>query len=120
MFEVIEGFDERTVAVRASGKVTAQDYERVLRPLVDDATVGGGKARLYLELGPEFAGYEPSGMVADAALGLGHLGSFERMAVVTDVGWIRDALGLFGRLIPGEVRVFQTTATSDAREWVAG
>ena len=59
-----------------------------------------------MELGADFEGYEASGIFADAGLGIGHLGSFERIAVTTDVHWIRDALGLFGGLIPGEVKVF--------------
>jgi hypothetical protein len=119
MFEPIDGLGERTVAVRAVGKVSGDDYQRVLVPAVEAATAGGHKARLYIELGDGFQGYEAGGVAADAALGLGHLGSFERMAVVTDEHWIRDAVGLFGALIPGEIKVYPTTDAAAAREWIA-
>lgn len=119
MLEPIDGLGERTIAVRAVGKVSGDDYQRVLVPVVDAATAGGHKARLYLELGEEFEGYEAGGMAADAALGLGHFTDFERMALVTDHRWIRDAAGLFGMLVPGEVRVFAQAEAAAAREWIA-
>ena len=118
MFEPIDGLGERTIAVRAVGRISGDDYQRVLAPALDAATAGGHKARLYIELGDAFEGYEAGGVAADAALGLGHLGAFERMAVVTDHRWIRDAVGLFGALIPGEVRVFPTGEAAGARVWV--
>ena len=119
MFELIEGVGSGVVAVRAVGEISGSDYETVLAPAIEQATAGGRKARLLIELGDDFRRYEPSGIAADAALGLGHIGSFERLAVVTDVGWIRDAIELFGRLIPGEVRLFSNAESDAARGWIA-
>jgi len=118
MYEVIDGFAEDVVAVRGSGRITGDDYREVVVPAVERATAGGRKARLLVELGPGFEGYDPSAMMADAGLGIAHFGSFERIAVVTDADWIRDALGLFGGLIPGEVRVFSTTDADAAEDWI--
>ena len=119
MLEVIEGVGPGVVAVRAVGRVTGDDYAQVLRPAIDRATAGGKKARLLLELGDAFEGYDPGAMFADASLGMGHLGSFEKMVVVTDADWIRRAIHLFGPLIPGEVRVFPVAESAQARTWVA-
>ena len=118
MYEVIEGFAEHVVAVRGTGRITGDDYRAVLVPAVARATSGGRKARLLVELGPAFEGFDPSAMMADAGLGLGHFGSFERIAVVTDAAWIRDSLGLFGGLIPGDIRVFPTTEADAAAGWI--
>ena len=118
MYEVIDGFAEHVVAVRGRGRITGDDYREVLVPAVERATTGGGKARLLVELGPAFEGYDPSAMMADAGLGIGHLGSFERIAVVTDAAWIRDALGLFGGFVPGVLRVFSTTDADAAADWI--
>ena len=118
MFEPVEGLPESVVAVRGIGRLTGEDYRSVLLPLIDRATVDGHKARLYLELGEGFEGYDPSAMVADTRLGLSHLASFERMAVVTDAEWLTHAVHLFGPLIPGEVRVFPVAEASAARDWV--
>jgi hypothetical protein len=118
MFQLIDTMPDGVVAVRAVGRVSAQDYQTVLTPAIERATSGGRKARLYLELGTGFEGYDASAIVADARMGVGHLASFERIAVVTDTDWVRHAVQLFGPLIPGEVRVFPVSGASDARAWI--
>lgn len=118
MFEPIDGFGDGTVAMRGVGTVTADDYRTVLMPAVEGATAHGGRARLLLVLGDGFEGYDPSAMLADTSLGLGHVSSFERMAVVTDADWLRRAIHLFGGLIPGEVRLFAVAEQADAEAWI--
>lgn len=118
MFEPIEGFPDDVVAVRASGLVSAEDYRTVLTPEIARATAGGRKARLLLEFGEEFAGYDTSAMLSDSVLGVRHLGSFERIAVVTDAEWLRRAIHVFGGLIPGEVRLFPVAEAGAARDWI--
>jgi hypothetical protein len=120
MFEPIEGLPEGVIGLRAVGQVTGDDYRTVLTPAVDRATAGGRKARLLLELGQGFEGYDPSAVAADAGVGLEHFRSFERVAVVTDADWIRRAIHLFGPLIPGDVRVFPLSDARSARDWVSG
>jgi hypothetical protein len=118
MFEPIDGFAEGTVAVRATGTVTGDDYRDVLVPAIEAATAGGRKARLLLVMGEGFEGYDPRAMLADTSVGVGHFGSFERIAVVTDEEWVRRGIHLFGGLIPGDVRLFATTAQVEAEAWI--
>jgi SpoIIAA-like len=120
MLELMEGFPESVVAVRGTGTVTGDDYRDVLIPAVNRAATGGRKARLLLELGEGFEGYDAGAVRADAGLGIGHLGSFDRIAVVTDSDWLRHAVSLFGIFIPGEVRLFETDSAQDARDWIRG
>jgi hypothetical protein len=120
MFQTIEGMPAGVVAIRGVGRISAQDYETVLVPAVDRATAGGRKARLYLELGDGFEGYDAGGMLADTKVGMGNFRSFERIALVTDTDWIRHAVQLFGPLIPGDVNVFPVRESTMGREWVAG
>ena len=118
MLEIIDGFDDGTVAIRGAGIVTAGDYERVLVPAVARATSDGRRARLLLEFGEGFDGYDASAALADAGLGIGHLGSFDRIAVVTDADWLRRAIHLFGGLIKGDVRLFATADAAAAHAWI--
>ena len=55
MFTLIEDLPQDVVGVEADGKVTAEDYERVLVPAVDAAKVkaGDGGVRLLYVLGHE-------------------------------------------------------------------
>jgi len=105
--------------VHGTGLVTADDYTTVLRPAVERATAGGRKVRLFLDYGEGFEGYDTSAIFADSTFGAGNLGTFERVAIVTDADWLRRAIHLFGGLIPGDVRLFSTAEGLDARGWIA-
>lgn len=120
MFELLNGYPTNVVAVRAVGRVTADDYRDVLEPALAHAMEGGGKARLLIVLGDDFGGYAASAMLADTEVGIRHLGSFERIAVVTDTDWIGHAVRLFGPLIPGDVRVYPVAQQSAAEGWMRG
>ena len=55
---------------------------------------------------------------ADTKLGLAHWGDFGRMAVVTDVEWITNAVRLFAPLFHHPVRAFSTAEFDAARGWI--
>ena len=55
----------------------------------------------------------------DAKVGLQHLTAWERVAVVTDVGWIRTAMKAFGFVMPGQVRVFSNSELTAAQQWLS-
>ena len=118
MIEIIAGFPENVVALIAKGQVTKKDYEQVLIPKVESALKRYNKIRLYYELGSEFSGIDPGAAWEDLKIGIEHLTRWERMAVVTDVEWIRHMLNAFRFLMPGQLRVFATAQTSEARAWI--
>ena len=118
MIEVLKGFPEGVVAVVAKGRVTRRDYEDILVPAVQVAFGHRDKVRCYYELGRDFAGMDAGAVWEDLRIGLEHFTAWERIAVVTDVDWIRLAVNAFRFLLPGEVRVFPTTEGSDARGWI--
>lgn len=108
------------VGVEAHGEVTSDDYERVLVPAVEAAraTSRDGKVRLMYVLGPEFPDYTAGAAWEDTKLGLGHLRSWERIAIVGDADWLRRAVRGLGWLMPGEIKVFAMEQLDGAREWV--
>lgn len=118
MIEIIEGLPDNVVGILAKGEVTRQDYLEVVIPAVDKSLKRNGKVRLYYELGSEFTGIDFGAEWEDFKIGIEHLSRWERVAVVTDVAWIRHAVNAFRFLMPGEVRVFTTGQTSEARKWI--
>lgn len=104
----------------ASGEVSAGDYRHVLVPAIERALVdGAGKVRLLYQLGPDFKRIRPDAMWQDARLGASHMRAFERVALVTDVDWIKNATHAFAWLIPGDVRSFGNDQFGDAVSWLA-
>jgi len=43
---------------------------------------------------------------------------WDRIAVVTDEGWVEKAVHAFAWVIPGEVRAFPDGALDDATDWI--
>ena len=119
MVEPIPGLPPDALGFRAKGKVTAQDYEEVLVPAVEALFARQPKGRFLYQLGDEFDGIEGAAIWDDAKLGLRHLGGWERVAVVTDVEWIRGAVKIFGLVIPGQVRTVTNRELPAAVRWIS-
>ena len=119
MIEIVETFPASVVGLIGKGQVTKQDYEQVLIPKIEAALKRNTKIRLYYELGTQFTGITPGAGWDDFKVGVEHLSRWERVAVVTDVDWIKHMVNGFGFLMPGQLRVFPTTQTSEARAWIA-
>jgi hypothetical protein len=58
-------------------------------------------------------------MWEDVKLGLKHLPGWERIAIVSDIEWIRAAIKIFRLLIPGHVRVFHNNELAEVTRWIS-
>lgn len=118
MIEHLQGFPGNTVAFACKGHVTAHEYETVLIPRVDQALEAHDKVRVYYQIGDDFEGIDPGAVWDDIKTGMQHRRQWERIAVVTDVDWIRNTMRAFGFLIPCEMKIFPMAEMAQAREWI--
>jgi hypothetical protein len=65
MIERIEDMPAGTIGLRASGKLTREDYQEVLEPALQEG-VESGELRLLFEM-PSFDGLEPGAVIDDGA-----------------------------------------------------
>lgn len=119
MIRVLEGLPGNVLGVEASGKVTDDDYERVLVPAIRERLDTSDKIRFVYVLGDEFEGWSMGAMWEDAKLGVGKLTAWEKVAVVTDKDLVKHMVKAFGWMVPGEVRVFDLGELGAAKEWAA-
>ncbi len=119
MIKKIEGLPNNVLGFEANGMVTSEDYEKILIPAVEAYLAEFSKVRLLYCLGSDFSGYKLGAMWDDTKIGLKHLTSWERIAVVTDVEWIRSVIHVFGFAISGHVRVFSKDELSIAKGWLS-
>ena len=119
MIERIPGLPDTVLGFRAKGTVTADDYESTIIPAVEAMFARHPKVRFLYQLGDGFSGFEAAAMWDDTKLGLKHLAGWEKMAVVSDVEWIRAAIRIFALAIPGHVRVFHNSEFAQAKQWVS-
>lgn len=106
------------MGIVAKERVTERDYLEVVIPAIEKSLKRNAKLRLYYELGSQFSGIDFGAEWEDLKVGIEHLSRWERMAVVTDVAWIRNLVGAFRFLMPGKMRIFTTAQTSEARKWI--
>jgi nucleotide-binding universal stress UspA family protein len=118
MIEVLNGFPPAVMGFACKSHVTKEDYEHILTPAVGQALADYQKVRLYFRIDPDFAGVEPSALWEDVKLGMEYLFRWDRIAVVTDVEWIRQTFKAFSCVIPCAARVFRLDEVSLAKAWV--
>jgi hypothetical protein len=115
MIKVVEGLPDNVVGIVAKGRVTNEDCKKVLKPLVETSLKRHDKVRLYYEIGCRF----PGAAWEDLHLSMDRVPQWERIAVVTDVGWVRHTVNALRFLVPGEVRVFTTQEAYEGCAWIS-
>jgi hypothetical protein len=120
MIEALDDFPANVVGFRGTGHITRQDYDMVVSPALEAAFQHHKTINLYYEFAPDFEGISPGAMWEDFKVGMGHLTHWERIAIVTDMNWISNALKVFAFLMPGDVRHFPLANAVQARTWLVG
>ncbi len=118
MLERLKDLPRGIDGVRATGKVSKEDYEQVFVPFLDEARQKGRRLRLLYQLGPEFESFTPGAAWEDAKIGLQSMRLFDGCAVVTDAGWIKETTRLAGFLMPCPVRSFGNNELEKAVAWL--
>jgi hypothetical protein len=114
MLELIEGLPGNVVGIAVSGRLTMQDCQDVLVPAMQKSLKRHDKIRLYYELNSRF----PGAAWDELDFGLEHASRCERVAIVTDIGWVRLTVKALRFLIPSEIRVFPTDQADEGRAWI--
>jgi hypothetical protein len=121
MIERIDDLPAGVIGVRASGKLTRDDYRNVLEPALNEATESG-EARVLFVL-PDFSGLEPGAWIEDVKTGLkaeiANRPAWKKLAFVSGVEWVSNATRLFTWVMPGELKVFEMEQLDEAKSWVA-
>ncbi len=106
------------VGLKAVGTLTAQDYQQVVEPLLEEIRRDGKNVRLLYQFAPEFVGFTPGGVWEDAKIGLRAMRLLDGCAVLTDLPWIRKSVSLVSYLMPCPVRVFENRYLDQALAWL--
>jgi len=115
MIEIIKELPDNVVGIIARGRVTNEECDNVLRPAMEASLKRHRKIRLYYEVGSRF----PGAGWADLDLAIDHLPQWERVAVVTNTGWVRQTVNALRFLIASEIRVFTMLEAEEGRAWIA-
>jgi SpoIIAA-like len=114
VIELVGGLPKNVVGISVKGKLTIQDCRAVLVPAMKRSLKYHDKIRLYYELDSRF----PGAAWDDLDLGLEDFSRCERVAIVTDIGWVRLTVKAVRFLIPSEIRVFASVQAEEGLAWI--
>ena len=104
--------------VRMTGEITSKDYDETLTPAIEKALKQTDHLRMLAIVDKDFEKFDLGAAWADAKLGLTHWRGFDRVALVTDTGWIATSARVFGVMAPCPVQVFTLAEVEEARRWL--
>ena len=120
MIELLTGLPDRVVGVEAVGEVSAHDYETVLIPAFEAARAQHDKVRVVFVAGERFEGFAAGALWDDTKYGFSHFKGWGRVALVTDIDWMRKVTHAFSWLSPSGMHVFPVAELEAAKTWVTG
>ena len=118
MIEVLPQSEGNLLAIKATEKLTNQDYKDVMIPRLEAIIREYGRARFIMDLSTNFHGWEVSAMWDDVRFGVSHRNSFERMAVVGGPKSAEWGAKLARLIMNGELKCFPANAYNEALTWV--
>ena len=118
MIKELNDMPAGVVGFEVAGTLKAEDYRDVILPALERAAAGG-EVRFVIVI-PEFRGMSGGAMWQDLKVGVEHLRAWKRIALVTDIEWMKQMTTLFGWMTPGEVRQFSLAQRDEAVAWAAG
>jgi hypothetical protein len=122
VIEPLDDMPDGVVGFRASGRVSGEQYDELLAPVLHEAVDRGDHIHAVLEIGPEFEEIDSGALLEDvstwdiepvreAALG--------RLALITDVSWVSRYVRMFGWAVPGDLKVFSNAERDAGVAWAA-
>jgi hypothetical protein len=120
MVTLIAGLPENVAGFQAEGEISAKDYTEVIYPRIDSLLQNHKKIRMLYHIRAGSAKFDMAAILDDAALGIKNYMNWEKVAIVTDAGWITYASKAFGILLPAQVQTFHENQMDDAVRWITG
>ena len=115
--ELHQEVDGKLLHVRASGKLTKDDYQQFM-PEFEKSIERHGKVRVLFEM-EDFHGWDVAALWEDMKLDFKHWNDIERIAMVGDKAW-EEGMSFFCKpFTAAKIRYFGHHEVDRAREWVS-
>lgn len=119
MFEILSESTGNILAVKATEKLTVEDYENIFIPELNKLIKKYGKIRVLIYLDNNFDGWELEALWDDAKYGINHREDFEKIAVVGGPAWVRWTTKISSPFMGGEIKTFAGKNLQIAYNWIS-
>jgi hypothetical protein len=116
MLKTLDDLPDGVLGFEADGEIGADDYRKVLLPALQQQLAAGHDVRVVLVF-RQWDGMTGGALWQDLKMGVDNLTRWKKIALVTDVDWMRHATRLFGWMTPGEMRHFPMAERDAAIAW---
>ena len=113
---LIENDDTKVVEITVSGKITKDDYDKVIGPMQDFIDRHG--TMKLIEVVESFDWFEPSVIWPGIKFDIQNLRHISHVAIVSDIGWISPISKAAGAFMSTKLRTFDMAELNDARSWI--
>ncbi len=119
MIEILSKSNKNLLAVKATEKLTVEDYEEIFIPKLNELIQQYGKIRVLFYLSESFKGWKLGAMWDDAKFGMKHRNDFEKIAVAGGPAWVQWGTKIASHLLKCNVKTFKLKELQDAFEWIS-
>ena len=116
MFQFIPVHEDNIYAVRVSGKLSHEDYQKFL-PELEDLIKENETISLLIEF-DGFHGMDLAAIKDDFNIGRKHNNNFEKLAIVGDKKWLKWMTLLSKPFIEGDIKYFERPDLQSAWDWL--
>jgi|ERR671912_1876466 hypothetical protein len=120
MLTIMTDLPPHVVGIRATGAVTRQDFDEVLKPALEALHKRTGKINYLLLLETTVSNFTIGAWIDDIVMGLKHFTHWNRIAVVTNEKLVEKFSDAFTFIVPGQSKGFNLSELVKAKEWVSG
>jgi len=114
--DLIEDHDGKVLTIRASGKLTAEDYHQFV-PYTEQLINKHGKIRVLFDM-REFHGWSLGALWEDIKFDLKHFKDIERLAMIGDCKWERWMAAFCRPFTSAEIRYYDQSEADQASPWI--
>lgn len=119
MIEIMKESTGAVLAVKATKKLSGDDYTVVWIPALKKVIDEHEKVKCLLYMDENFEGWELKAMWEDAKFGFAHRNDFDKLAVVGGPKWVEWGTKVASAMISGEVKTYETVQLDKALKWIA-
>jgi hypothetical protein len=119
MVELLEDFPPHVAAYKASGSVSKEEYRQVVMERVNKVAAQYGVINFLVRLETSMDNYSIGAFMNYIKISFQHFSKWNRMAIVTDEQWLRQAYRVLGYLVHGEIRCYPLNEYDTAKQWVS-
>ena len=116
-FSVLTSGVPNIVGLKINDKLTGEDYEKSLLPLLDEVIAQQGKIKLYVDM-TGYNGIDISAFWHDFNFSIRNWSNFDRIAIVGMRDWMEALTKLMSAVVPVELKMFDVDEGDDAWKWI--